>query len=102
MLESNKRITTRMTEGSKMLTLRLDSEMERKLTNLAIALGMSKSAIVRQSLQLYINKIEKNNAWEAGKELFGKYSSGQTDLSSNRKTILKQKLRDKINAKNSN
>ena len=85
-----------------MLTLRLDSELERKLANLAETLGISKSEIVRKGLQLYLNKIEQNNAWEAGKELFGKYSSGQTDLSSNRKTILKQKLRDKINAKDSN
>ena len=92
-----------MYDGGKiMLTLRLDSEMERKLANLATALGISKSAIVRQGLQLYLNKIEKNNAWEAGKELFGKYSSGRTNLSSNRKAILKQKLRDKINAKDSN
>jgi len=88
--------------GKNMLTLRLNSEMERKLTNLAMALGVSKSALVRRGLELYLNKIEKNNAWEAGKELFGKYSSGKTNLSSNRKSILKQKLRDKINAKNSN
>lgn len=85
-----------------MLTLRLDSELERKLTNIAEALGISKSAIVRKGLQLYLKNIEQNNAWEAGKDLFGKHSSGRTDLSSNRKNILKQKLRDKINAKNSN
>jgi len=88
--------------GVKMLTLRLDPELERKLTNIAEALGISKSEIVRKGLQLYLNKMDKNNAWETGKDLFGKYSSGRTDLSSNRKDILKQKLRDKINAKNSN
>ena len=85
-----------------MLTLRLDPEMERKITNLASALGISKSSLVRKGLEFYLSKIENNNAWEAGKELFGRHSSGKTNLSSNRKSILKQKLKDKINAKNSN
>jgi hypothetical protein len=85
-----------------MLTLRLSSELEKKLNNLAEVLGIPKSEIVRKSLQAYLNKIEQNNAWQAGKDLFGKYSSGRSDLSENRKSILKQKLQEKRNAKNSN
>ncbi len=85
-----------------MLTLRLSSEMEEKLNNIAEMLGIPKSEIVRKSLKAYLKKLEQNNAWAAGKSLFGKYSSGKSNLSENRKTILKQKLRDKRNAKNSN
>lgn len=84
-----------------MLTLRLDSEQERKLNYLAELLGVPKSEIVRKSLRAYFNMVEQSSAWNAGKSLFGKYSSGQTDLSENRKSILKQKLLDKRNAKNS-
>ncbi|MGM0600792.1 MAG: ribbon-helix-helix protein, CopG family [Candidatus Rifleibacteriota bacterium] len=85
-----------------MLTLRLSSELEKRLNNLAEVLGIPKSEIVRKSLKAYLNKIEQNNAWQAGKDLFGKYSSGRSDLSANRKSILKQKLLEKRNAKNSN
>ena len=85
-----------------MLTLRLSSELEKRLNNLAEVLGIPKSEIVRKSLKAYLNKIEQNNAWQAGKDLFGKYSSGRSDLSENRKSILKQKLQEKRNAKNSN
>lgn len=84
-----------------MLTLRLSSEIEEKLNNLAELLGIPKSEIVRKSLKIYLKQLEKNNAWVAGKSLFGKYSSGKSDLSENRKVILQQKLRDKRNAKNS-
>ena len=39
---------------------------------------------------------EQKSAYELGSEFFGKYSSGKNDLS----TTYKQKLKDKINAKN--
>jgi len=76
--------------------------MEEKLNNIAAMLGIPKSEIVRKSLKAYLKQLEQTNAWSAGKSLFGKYSSGKSNLSENRKTILKQKLRDKRNAKNSN
>ncbi len=84
-----------------MLTLRLSSDMEEKLNHLAELLGIPKSEIVRKSLKAYFKDLEKNNAWNSGKEFFGRYSSGQADLSENRKSILKQKLQDRRNAKNS-
>ena len=84
-----------------MLTLRLSSDIEEKLNHVAELLGIPKSEIVRKSLIAYLKDLEKNSAWNSGKELFGKYSSGQADLSENRKSILKQKLQDKRNAQNS-
>jgi len=84
-----------------MLTLRLNSELKEKLNNIAELLGISKSEVVRNSLKAYLRDLEQHSAWNTGKEMFGKYSSGQTDLSENRKSILKQKLQNKRNAKNS-
>ncbi len=75
--------------------------MEEKLNHIAELMGIPKSEVVRRSLQAYLKQLEQNNAWDAGKSLFGRYSSGKSDLSENRKAILRQKLQDKRNAKNS-
>ncbi len=83
-----------------MLTLRLDSEQEKKLNYLADLLGLTRSEIVRKSLAVYFDMVEQSNAWSAGKELFGKYASGRSDLSANRKKLLKDRLKEKRHAKN--
>ncbi len=44
-------------------------------------------------------KLTTQNAWETGQDLFGKYASGRDNLSSNRKEILKEKLRTKVTRK---
>ncbi len=82
-----------------MITLRLDPTLEQKINSTAKHLGLSKSELVRKSLVEYIGKLNKQNAWEAGQDLFGKYASGKNNLSSNRKEILKEKLRTKANRK---
>ncbi len=82
-----------------MLTLRLNSDLKEKLNNLAELLGVSKSEVVRRSLEVYFEDFEKASPWSSGKEFFGRYSSGQTNLSTDRKTILKEKLKAKKNAK---
>lgn len=43
------------------------------------------------------SKNNQKSSYEMGKDLFGKYSSGKTDLFN----TYKQKLKDKIHAKNS-
>ena len=78
-----------------MITLRLDPTLEQKINNVAKNLGLTKSELVRKSLVEYITKVNKQNAWEAGQDLFGKYASGRENLSSNRKELLKEKLRAK-------
>ena len=78
-----------------MITLRLNPKLEQKINNTAKHLGVSKSELVRKSLVDYIAKLNKQNAWEAGKDLFGKYASGNGELSINRKVLLKEKLRNK-------
>lgn len=78
-----------------MITLRLDPQLEQKVNSTAKNLGLSKSELVRKSLVEYIEKSVGTSAWEAGEDLFGKYSSGRNDLSANRKTILKSQIRAK-------
>lgn len=81
--------------GAEMITLRLDPNLDQIVSNTAKNLGLSKSELVRKSLIEYIGKINNQNAWEVGKDLFGKYESGRSNLSSQRKTILKEKIRAK-------
>lgn len=84
-----------------MITLRLDSELEKRLNSIAEVLGISKSELVRKSLLAYLDQVVRSCAWDLGRDLFGKYSSGRTDLSVNRKSILRQKLRDRKDGKGS-
>lgn len=83
--------------GAFMITLRLDPKLEQQVSHTAKHLGLSKSELIRKSLVDYIEKIEKQSPWESGQDLFGKYSSGRSDLSSNRKELLKDKIRAKRN-----
>ena len=78
-----------------MITLRLDPILEQAVNNTAKNLGFTKSELIRKSILEYLEKVEKQSAWEAGQDLFGKYSSGYNNLSADRKTILKDKIKAK-------
>ena len=78
-----------------MITLRLDPKLDKIVSNTAKNLGLTKSELVRKSLVDYIGKLGNPNAWDIGKDLFGKYASGREELSSNRKALLKEKLKAK-------
>lgn len=84
-----------------MLSVRLDNSIEDQLNFFSQQKSISKSQIIKDSLVYYFEMLRSQNrektAYELGKNLFGKYSSGKTDLS----TTYKQKLKEKINAKNS-
>lgn len=75
-----------------MITLRLDDNLEQAVNYTAKNMGISKSQLIRESIAEYLKNHAKNTPWEAGKDLFGSYSSGQSNLSSDRKQILKQKI----------
>jgi predicted DNA-binding protein len=78
-----------------MITLRLDPDLEKEVSVTAKNLGLTKSDLIRRSILEYLEKMEKPSAWELGKDYFGRYSSGQNNLSVDRKKILKEKLRAK-------
>ncbi|AQV02218.1 ribbon-helix-helix protein, CopG family [Desulfococcus multivorans] len=78
-----------------MITLRLDPDLENDVRVAARNLGLTKSELIRKSIIEYIGKLESLDAWESGKDLFGRYSSGRENLSVDRKAILKEKIRGK-------
>jgi len=78
-----------------MITLRLDPKLEQEINNTAKNLGITKSELIRQSINEYLGKVKHPSAWEIGEELFGKYSSRLGNLSSNRKELIKTKIRAK-------
>ena len=66
------------------LTVKLDPEMERALARRSAERGVPKSVVVKQALAEYLAK-EPVSAYEAGKDLFGRYGSGERDLSVRRR-----------------
>jgi len=83
-----------------MLSVRLDSAIENQLNFLSHEKHIPKSKIVKDALVYYFDMIKiqskEKTPYELGCELFGKYSSQDGNLS----TTYKQKLKEKINAKN--
>ncbi len=72
-----------------MITLRLDQNLEQKVNNTAKNLGLTKSELIRKSIKEYLGNLKQPNAWVIGEDLFGKYSSGHGNLSSDRKELLR-------------
>jgi len=78
-----------------MITIRLDPTLEQAVNNTAKNLNLTKSDLIRKSLIAYLEKFGNQGAWESGKELFGKYYSDYSNLSTDRKAILKDKIKAK-------
>lgn len=80
------------------ISIRLDARLEREVERVAEQAGISKSELVRRSLVKYLAEHdERPSAWELGKDLFGQVGGGRSDLSTNRKEILREILRAKQN-----
>ena len=80
-----------------MTTVRLNEEIDSKLSVLMEVEKSSKSEIIKKAIiEYYDYHIPKKNPYELGKDFFGKYGSDE-DLS----ISYKQRLKEKINAKHS-
>ena len=81
-----------------MISVRLDAQLETQLQIAARLEGTSKSELIRRCLESYVarQKATRSPA-ELGRHLFGKHGSGRSDLSRNRKQILRAKLHAKAN-----
>lgn len=80
------------------ISLRLDDKLERKLNNYSKMINKPKSALIRNLIADFIDKKSiSSSAWELGKGIFGREGSGRGNLSTNRKSILKEKLNAKKN-----
>jgi len=78
-----------------MLTIRLDNKTEQDINTLAKQLKMTKSELVRECIAEYIINYNKPSAWELGANIFGKHSSGQNNLSKDRKKLLTDIIKHK-------
>lgn len=83
-----------------MISVRLEPELEQRLSYLSEQRKVSKSQIIKDSLGMYFDAIDsEQNArtpFELGEDLFGRYASGDGD----RSVRYKQAIKDKIRAKN--
>jgi predicted DNA-binding protein len=76
------------------VSVRLDHRLEKELAVASERLGLSKSEIIKQSLQAFLREKQVHlTPYELGKDLFGKHGSGEGDRSS------KEKIREVIKAR---
>jgi predicted DNA-binding protein len=79
-----------------MTTARLPRDTSNKLLVLAKVKGKTKSDIIKESLDFYYEHEEREiDSFTLGEPFFGKYSSGENDLSTTYKERVKEKLRAK-------
>ena len=78
-----------------MITLRLDPKLEQTIKKVSHQMGVSKSELIRKSITAFIGRLEKPSPWELGSDLFGNYASKKGNLSRDRKTLLKDKIKAK-------
>mgnify|MGYP002624459104 CR=1 FL=1 len=75
------------------LSIRLLPDLNEQLRLAAAADGITKSEYVRRTLekQLAEQPLDRAElAWEMGKDLFGKYSSGRSDLSERCEEVVRE------------
>ncbi len=78
------------------ISLRLDDKLAQQLEAVARERGVSKSEVVRLCLEDYLAREQaRPTAWELGKELFGRHSSGRSDLSENCEQVLRELMHAK-------
>jgi len=77
------------------ISIYLDQETKQVINDTTKDLGVTKSELIRKSISEYLKKLKQPSAWEIGKDVFGKYSSGFEYLSSKRKKLVKNKIETK-------
>ena len=81
-----------------MLSVRLPKDLEYDLEAYSTKQHISKSDIVKEAITKYLSEAESlQTSFDLGKDLFGKYSSEETDLSRTYKKRVKEKLGEKFN-----
>ncbi|MBL7005868.1 MAG: CopG family transcriptional regulator [Spirochaetia bacterium] len=78
-----------------MTTVRLNDDINDKLSVLIELIHESKSEIIKKAIvEYYENHIQKMTPYEVGENLFGKYGKDE-NLAANHKARLKEKLHEK-------
>jgi hypothetical protein len=83
-----------------MISIRLEQTLERELALVSKQNHQTKTDTIKKALKYYFNTLKTSapSAYLLGEEFFGNYGSNESDLS----TTYKEKLKEKINAKNHN
>ena len=78
---------------AKITTVRLPLLTEQRLNLTAQTRNCTKSKVIQEALEYFFYKEEhKADSWTVGEPYFGKYGSGNGNLSTDYKTLLKEKL----------
>ena len=82
-----------------MTSVRLPTDLERKLEMVARKKRTSKTNVIREALEnLFTQEETEQDSYELGEEYFGKYGSGDGSLSTTYKNKLKEKLHGKYHS----
>ncbi|SLM17364.1 CopG-like domain-containing protein DNA-binding [uncultured spirochete] len=82
-----------------MTSVRLPTDLERKLEMVARKKRTSKTNVIREALEnLFTQEETEKDSYELGEEYFGKYGSGDGSLSTTYKNKLKEKLHGKYHS----
>ncbi|MBL8032969.1 MAG: ribbon-helix-helix protein, CopG family [Leptospiraceae bacterium] len=82
-----------------MISLRLPKTLETKLNQVSKKEDRTKSEIIKDLLEDYLTNYQSpKNAYEMGKEYFGKIKSGRADGSVNYKELIKNRVMQKHKA----
>ena len=85
--------------GDQITTVRLPAGSRNKLLVLTRIKGKTKSDIIKESLEMYFEHEEKEiDSYTLGLPYFGKYGSGEKDLSTTYKQRIKEKIRARQNS----
>lgn len=78
------------------ISIRLDSETERQLRHRLADEGIRLSDFIREAIQEKLaDQSKATTPYEIGKELFGRYASGDGERSLQRKSLVKQRVHEK-------
>jgi len=84
-------------------TARLPTDTSNKLRILARAKGKTKTDIIKESIEMYYAQEENEiDSYTLGEPYFGKYASGEGDLSTTYKERVKEKIAEKLARENRN
>lgn len=79
------------------LSIRLDRETEVALRQYLELEDITQSDFVREAIREKLARASPNEStpYRLGESLFGRYASGDSDRSENRKTLIRERLGDK-------
>ncbi len=78
------------------ISVRLDVELEQAMRRYLSHHQVATSEFIRDAIREKLDREAREpGAYQLGRELFGRYASGDDDRSINRKALLKQRLRER-------